>query len=45
MLCAKHREIHPQIIDIVDIPFRRQFQERLSLYKDRGYKVEKMKID
>jgi superfamily II DNA or RNA helicase len=39
------RTIHPLIIDIVDPAFRRQFQERLRLYKDRGYKVEKMKID
>jgi superfamily II DNA or RNA helicase len=38
------RTIHPLILDVVDVPFRRQFQERLKLYKDRGYKVEKMKI-
>jgi len=38
------RTTHPLIIDIVDVPFRRQFQERLNLYKQRGYKVEKMKI-
>ena len=38
------RKIHPLILDVVDVPFRRQFQERLKLYKDRGYKVEKMKI-
>jgi superfamily II DNA or RNA helicase len=39
------RKVHPLIVDIVDIPFRRQFQERLSLYKERGYKVQKMKLD
>ena len=38
------RTTHPLILDVVDVPFRRQFQERLKLYKDRGYKVEKMKI-
>ena len=38
------RTTHPLIIDVVDVPFRRQFQERLSLYKQRGYKVEKMSI-
>jgi len=38
------RKTHPLILDVVDVPFRRQFQERLKLYKDRGYKVEKMKI-
>ena len=39
------RRIHPLIVDIVDVPFRRQFQERMKLYKERGYKVEKMKLD
>ena len=39
------RAIHPVILDIVDVPFRRQFQERLKLYKDREYIVQKMKID
>jgi superfamily II DNA or RNA helicase len=34
------RKIHPLIIDVVDPQFRRQFQERLSLYKKRSYKVE-----
>ena len=38
------RTIHPLIIDIVDTAFRRQFQERLSLYKKRNYKIEKIKI-
>lgn len=38
------RTIHPLILDVVDVPFRRQFQERLSLYNKRNYKVTKMKI-
>jgi len=38
------RSIDPLIIDIVDPAFRRQFQERLSLYKKRNYKIEKMKL-
>jgi superfamily II DNA or RNA helicase len=38
------RTIHPLIIDIVDPAFRRQFQERLSLYNKRNYRVEKMKM-
>ena len=38
------RTTHPLILDVVDVPFRRQFQERLKLYKDRGYKIEKMKL-
>jgi superfamily II DNA or RNA helicase len=38
------RKIDPLIIDIVDPAFRRQFQERLSLYKKRNYNVEKMKL-
>jgi superfamily II DNA or RNA helicase len=38
------RTIHPLIIDIVDPAFRRQFQERLSLYNKRNYRVEKMKL-
>jgi superfamily II DNA or RNA helicase len=38
------RTIDPLIIDIVDPAFRRQFQERLSLYNKRNYKVEKMKL-
>jgi len=39
------RTTHPLILDVVDTPFRRQFQERLKLYKDRGYQIQKMKID
>jgi superfamily II DNA or RNA helicase len=35
------RKVHPLILDIVDPPFRRQFQERLDLYKKRNYVVEK----
>lgn len=38
------RKVSPLIIDIVDPAFRRQFQERLSLYTKRDYKVEKMKL-
>lgn len=38
------RTTHPLILDVVDVPFRRQFQERLSLYNKRNYKVTKMKI-
>jgi superfamily II DNA or RNA helicase len=38
------RKIDPLIIDIVDPAFRRQFQERVSLYNKRNYKVEKMKL-
>jgi superfamily II DNA or RNA helicase len=38
------RKIDPLILDVVDRPFRRQFQERLSLYKKRNYHVEKMKL-
>jgi superfamily II DNA or RNA helicase len=40
----KGRKVDPLIIDIVDESFRRQFQERLSLYKKRNYTVEKMKL-
>jgi superfamily II DNA or RNA helicase len=39
------RTVSPLILDIVDPAFRRQFQERLSLYNKRQYKVEKMKMD
>jgi superfamily II DNA or RNA helicase len=39
------RKTSPLIIDIVDPAFRRQFQERLSLYNKREYKVEKMKLE
>ena len=38
------RNVSPLIVDIVDPAFRRQFQERLSLYTKREYKVEKMKL-
>jgi superfamily II DNA or RNA helicase len=36
------RTVAPLVIDIVDSTFRRQFQERLSLYKKRFYHVEKV---
>jgi superfamily II DNA or RNA helicase len=39
-----HRKIDPLIIDIVDPAFRRQFQQRLDLYKKRNYSVEKMEL-
>jgi len=39
-----HRKIDPLIIDIVDPAFRRQFQVRLQLYKERNYVVEKMEL-
>jgi len=39
------RTISPLIIDVVDPAFRRQFQERLSLYNKREYRVEKMKLN
>jgi len=35
------RKIHPLILDVVDPAFRRQFQERLQLYKKRNYIIEK----
>jgi superfamily II DNA or RNA helicase len=38
------RTIHPLILDIVDPQFRRQFQERNSLYKKRCYTVMKMEL-
>jgi superfamily II DNA or RNA helicase len=38
------RTIHPLIVDIVDPQFRRQFQERNSLYKKREYTVRKMAL-
>lgn len=38
------RSVHPLILDVVDPAFRRQFQERLSLYKKRSYAIEKMKL-
>ncbi len=39
------RTIAPLIVDIVDDTFRRQFQERLGLYKKRKYTVSIMKLD
>jgi len=39
------RKVHPLILDIVDPPFRRQFQERLNLYKSRNYLIEKTKME
>ena len=38
------RTIKPLILDIVDSAFRRQFQQRLSLYKERSYVIEKVKL-
>jgi superfamily II DNA or RNA helicase len=40
----KGRHVDPLIIDVVDPAFRRQFQERLALYKKRNYDVQKMKL-
>jgi superfamily II DNA or RNA helicase len=38
------RKIHPLIVDVVDSTFRRQFQARLKLYKDRNYVVDEMEV-
>jgi superfamily II DNA or RNA helicase len=38
------RTTEPLIIDIVDTTFRRQFQSRLGLYKERNYVIEKVKL-
>jgi superfamily II DNA or RNA helicase len=38
------RKIHPLIVDVVDCTFRRQFQARLKLYKDRNYVVDEMEV-
>jgi superfamily II DNA or RNA helicase len=38
------RKVHPLILDIVDPPFRRQFQTRLQLYKNRDYIIEKTEL-
>jgi superfamily II DNA or RNA helicase len=38
------RKVHPLILDIVDPPFRRQFQTRLQLYKNRDYMIEKTEL-
>jgi superfamily II DNA or RNA helicase len=39
------RTVHPLIIDIVDPAFRRQFGERLRLYRERNYDVQKMMLE
>lgn len=39
------RKINPLILDLVDPQFRRQFQERNSLYKKRQYTLKKMVIN
>ena len=39
------RTVEPLILDIVDAAFRRQFQVRNTLYKERMYTVEKVKLD
>jgi len=39
------RKVPPLILDIVDSTFRRQFQERLHLYKKRSYAIQKMELD
>jgi superfamily II DNA or RNA helicase len=38
------RRAHPLILDIVDAPFRRQFQVRNGLYKKREYTVTKVAL-
>ena len=38
------RTTHPLILDVVDPQFRRQFQERNSLYQKRSYAVTKMEL-
>jgi len=38
------RTVHPLILDVVDPAFRRQFQERLQLYRKRNYMVEKTSL-
>jgi superfamily II DNA or RNA helicase len=38
------RKIHPLIVDVVDPAFRRQFQQRNMLYRQRSYEVQKMKL-
>lgn len=38
------RTTHPLILDVVDPQFRRQFQERNSLYQKRSYRVTKMEL-
>jgi superfamily II DNA or RNA helicase len=39
------RTVHPLIIDIVDPAFRRQFGERMRLYRERNYDVQKMMLE
>jgi len=39
------RTVAPLIFDIVDSTFRRQFQERLKLYRERSYETEKITMD
>ena len=39
------RKIHPLILDIVDPAFRRQFQQRLSLYNAREYSISKIQLE
>jgi superfamily II DNA or RNA helicase len=39
------RKVHPLILDVVDPAFRRQFQERLQLYKKRNYQIEKVLLE
>jgi superfamily II DNA or RNA helicase len=38
------RTTQPLIVDIVDSTFRRQFQVRLKLYRDRNYAVDEMEV-
>jgi superfamily II DNA or RNA helicase len=38
------RKVDPLILDIVDSTFRRQFQERLHLYRQRNYTVSKTEL-
>ena len=38
------RTVDPLIVDIVDSTFRRQFQARLKLYKDREYEIDFMEM-
>jgi superfamily II DNA or RNA helicase len=39
------RKHHPLILDIVDPQFRRQFQQRVSIYKERKYVIQKVELD
>ncbi len=38
------RTVNPLILDIVDSTMRRQFQQRLALYKKRNYQVDMMEM-